>query len=77
MRTLKVSLPEAMWDWIDALVRSGEYADASDYVRDLIHHDQRRRSALRLALIEAEQSGTSGRKVKDIIADAKAGLAST
>ncbi len=77
MRTLKVSLPEAAWDWIDALVRSGEYTDASDYVRDLIRRDQRRCDALRLALIEAEQSGTSGRKVKDIITDAKAGLAST
>jgi antitoxin ParD1/3/4 len=73
--SLNVSLPDAMRDWIDAQVRGGEYANASDYVRDLIRHDQRERDALRLALIEAEQSGVSPLKVPDIIAAAKARLA--
>jgi len=40
----------------------------------LIRHDQRQRAALKLALIEAEESGTSGRQVGDIIAAAKARL---
>ena len=52
-------------------MRCGEYANASDYIRDLIRHDQRQRQALQLALIEAEQSGVSTRKVGDIIAAAK------
>jgi antitoxin ParD1/3/4 len=61
-----------MREWIDSQVSSGEYANASDYIRDLVRHDQRQRETLRLALIEAEQSGTSGRRVRDIIAGAKA-----
>ena len=51
--------------------RGWGYANASDYIRDLIRHDQCQREALRLALIEAEESGVSGRKVGDIVAAAK------
>lgn len=72
MSTLNISIPEAMREWIDSQVASGEYANASDYMRDLIRHDQREREALRLALIEGEQSGISGRKISDIIAATKA-----
>jgi antitoxin ParD1/3/4 len=74
MATLNISLPGAMREWIDAQVRGGEYANASDYVRDLIRHDQRQREALQLALIEGEQSGVSSRKVGDIVTAAKARL---
>jgi antitoxin ParD1/3/4 len=66
--TLNISLPDPMREWIDAQVKGGEYANASDYIRDLIRHDQRQREALKLALIEAEQSGVSARKVGDILA---------
>jgi antitoxin ParD1/3/4 len=74
MATLNISLPDLMREWIDAQVSGGEYANASDYIRDLIRHDQRQREALKLALIEAEQSGVSTRKVGDIVAAAKARL---
>jgi antitoxin ParD1/3/4 len=74
MAILNISLPDPMREWIDAQVRGGEYANASDYIRDLIRHDQRQREALSLALIEAEESGVSGRKVGDIVAAAKARL---
>lgn len=74
MATLNVSLPEAMRFWIDAQVSSGAYANASDYVRDLIRHDQREREALTLALIEAEQSGRSTRTVARILKDTKSRL---
>jgi antitoxin ParD1/3/4 len=75
MATLNVSLPDAMREWIDAQVQGGEYANASDYVRDLIRHDQRSREALQRALIEGENSGVSSRRVSDIIADTKKKLA--
>jgi antitoxin ParD1/3/4 len=52
--------------WIDAQVEAGEYANASDYIRDLIRHDQRERDAVRLALIDGERSGRSVRTVNDI-----------
>lgn len=67
MATLNVSMPDAMREWIDAQIETGEYANASDYVRDLIRHDQRERSRVRLALIEGERSGTSDRSVTDIL----------
>ena len=66
MATLNISMPDAMREWIDAQIDGGEYANASDYIRDLIRHDQRHRDALRLALIEGEKSGVSSRSVKDI-----------
>ena len=76
MATMNISLPDAMREWIEEQVASGEYANASDYVRDLIRHDQRQREALQLALIEGEQSGRNPEKVKDTIAAAKVSLKS-
>ena len=64
-------MPDAMRKWIDAQVEAGEYANASDYIRDLIRHNQRERDALRLALIEGERSGTSNRSVLDIARQTK------
>ena len=66
MATLNISLPDAMREWIDAQIKAGEYANASDYIRDLIRHDQRERDAVRLALIEGEKSGRSNRTVLEI-----------
>lgn len=71
MATLNVSMPKTMREWIDAQIEAGEYANASDYIRDLIRHDQRQRDALRLALIEGEKSGVSKRSVPDIARIAK------
>lgn len=66
MATLNISMPKSMREWIDAQVESGEYANASDYIRDLIRHDQRHRDELRLALIEGEKSGISKTSLTDI-----------
>ena len=74
MTTLNISLPDPMRDWIDSQIKGGEYANASDYIRDLIRHDQRQRETLNLALIEGEQSGTSPRKVGKILKATKARL---
>ncbi|NIP39281.1 MAG: type II toxin-antitoxin system ParD family antitoxin [Candidatus Dadabacteria bacterium] len=74
MATLNISLTDAMRKWIDEQVKSGEYANASDYMRDLIRHDQRQNEAIRLALIEGEQSGISKRKVSDIVNSTKDAL---
>ena len=38
--TMNVSLPEPMRAWVESRVETGDYANASDYVRDLIRHDQ-------------------------------------
>lgn len=39
MATMNVSLPQALKSVVDDRVASGEYASASDYVRDLIRKD--------------------------------------
>ena len=56
MTTMNVSLPDAMKDWVEECVKSGRYANASDYVRDLIRRDQEKREALIKALIEGEEA---------------------
>ena len=71
MATLNISMPKTMREWIDAQIEAGEYANASDYIRDLIRHDQRQRDALRLALIEGEKSGISKRSVTEVARNAK------
>ncbi len=74
MTSLNVSLPGLMREWIDRQVKGGQYANASDYIRDLIRHDQRRLDSLNLALIEGEKSGTSSRDVGKIIRSTKSRL---
>ena len=67
MATMNISLPDTMRKWVELQVNKGEYANVSDYIRDLIRHDQRQRDQLRLALIEGENSGISKRTVRDIL----------
>jgi antitoxin ParD1/3/4 len=74
MATMNVSLPDLMKDWVEERVKGGQYANASDYVRDLIRRDQEKREALVQALIEAEEGGVSPRNVLQIIEDTKAKL---
>ena len=66
MATLNVSMPDSMREWINAQIEAGEYANASDYLRDLIRHDQRERDRVRMALIEGELSGLGERSIADI-----------
>ena len=67
MATLNISIPDIMRTWISTQVEEGNYANASDYIRDLIRHDQRQQDEIRIALIEGENRGTSKRRVTDII----------
>jgi len=72
MATMNVSLPDPMREWVEAQIKGGEYANASDYIRDLIRHDQRRRQSLEAAIQEGLESGRSPRKAEDVMAAAKA-----
>ena len=59
MSTLNISLPEAMKAFVETQVASGQYGSASDYIRDLIRNDQRRRveQELESKLLDALDSG--------------------
>ena len=62
MKSMNISLPAQMRDWVESRVETGDYASASDYVRDLIRKDREyrgKREALIQALIEGEESGIS------------------
>lgn len=67
MATLNVSLPDEMRRWIDEQVKTGKYANASDYIRDLVRRNQSEYDAINLALIEGELSGSSTKNVLDIL----------
>ena len=54
---MNISLPDQMKNWVEESVQTGFYANASDYVRDLIRQDHQKMAALRQALIEGEHSG--------------------
>ncbi len=67
MATLNVSLPDEMRRLIGEQVKTGKYANASDYIRDLVRRNQSEYDASNLALIEGELSGSSTKNVLDIL----------
>lgn len=77
MATMTVSLPDSMKDWVEAQIRQGNYASASDYVRDLIRRDRDRREQeltlddLRQKLAASRESGASNCTVDEIFAEAQ------
>ena len=40
MATMNISLPQQMKDWVEAQTADGRYANASDFVRDMIRKEQ-------------------------------------
>ncbi len=81
MATMNVSLPDAMKDWVENRVGTGQYANASDYVRDLIRLDQKRaeaREKLQQMVDDALASGvvemTSEELLERVMAKAEAAV---
>ncbi|MBZ9717053.1 type II toxin-antitoxin system ParD family antitoxin [Mesorhizobium sp. AD1-1] len=75
MATMNVSLPDPMKAWVEAQTETGRYANASDYVRDLIRKDQERNdkiAAMQRLVDEGLASGISSRSMDEILADARA-----
>jgi antitoxin ParD1/3/4 len=75
MATMNVSLPNAMKDWVEVQTQSGRYGNASDYVRDLIRHDQERKdkiAQMQTLVDEALESGINEKSVADILKQARA-----
>lgn len=40
MSSLVIAMPPALQQWVDSRLSEGRYADAADYVRDLLRRDQ-------------------------------------
>jgi antitoxin ParD1/3/4 len=74
MATMNISLPDPMKDWVNAQAESGRYANASDYVRDLIRQDQERADKVRQLQALIDQglaSGISEASIDDVLARAR------
>lgn len=71
MADLQVTIPDAMKEWVDAQIQSGRYANASDYLRDLVRRDQDGNQELIEALEAGAASGISDRSLEDIWQAAK------
>jgi len=76
MATMNVSLPDPLKDWVETQVKTGRYANASDYVRDLIRRDQEAKDDLIDALEKGAASGKSRRTIDDVWQAAKRKAAS-
>jgi antitoxin ParD1/3/4 len=75
MASMNISLPEKMKEFIEKIAReSGEYTNTSDYIRDLVRHDEEKRmkiADLQAHLDEARASGLSERTFDEIINSVK------
>ncbi len=72
MASMNISLPDQMRDWVQEQIDSGKYASASDYVRDLIRHDQEyAHQLIQKAITEGIESGISERSMDDLLQEAK------
>ena len=71
MATMNVSLPDPLKEWVEAQLKTGRYANASDYVRDLIRRDQEAKEPLIAALEKGAASGISPRTIGGIWRSAK------
>jgi antitoxin ParD1/3/4 len=60
MASMNISLPDPMRDWVQRRIDDGHYASASDYVRDLIRHDQEQ--ARRLSVEDIRRSIAESRE---------------
>ena len=74
MATMNISLPDKMKEWVEEQVATGRYANASDYMRDLVRRDEER--AQKIAAFQREidkgiASGISDRPIEEVVAEAK------
>ena len=79
MATMNVSLPDELKAYVESRVASGDYAGASDVIRDLIRRDKDYRQAVaefQTIIDEAMASGVRTRTREEIKAAVRARLAS-
>ena len=77
MQSMNISLPEPLKQFVDGQVSTGRYSSASEYVRELIRADEKRKAEDRLEakLLEGLNSVDSELKAADWSAIRKEALA--
>ncbi len=60
MTNINISLPDSMRDYVEQQVAKGGYSTVSEYFRELVRQDQKRKAQehLETILVEALDSGT-------------------
>jgi antitoxin ParD1/3/4 len=78
MANLNFSVPPTLERWINARVAQGRYADAADYLRDLIRRDQEAAQDdahwMRGKILEGFASGVIDAEPEDVLKDIMARL---
>jgi antitoxin ParD1/3/4 len=79
MQTMNISLPEPLKEFVDHQIAEGRYSSVSEYVRELIRDDEKRRAeqrleALLLEGLESKESELTRRDFDDIRKEALARL---
>ncbi len=71
MAQLTISMPDALQEWVDTRIAQGRYADAADYLRDLVRLDQRSddRLWLKAMIDEGLASGVLDQDPRDVVAE--------
>ena len=57
MKTLNISIPESMQEFVNQQVASGNYNNASEYILHLIYRHQQETNELETMLLEGINSG--------------------
>ncbi|MBE9208929.1 type II toxin-antitoxin system ParD family antitoxin [Nostoc sp. LEGE 06077] len=67
MKSINISLPDAMRTYIEEQVAAGSYSSVSEYFRELVRQDQKRQAAERLEamLLEGLNSGNATEMTPD------------
>lgn len=69
-----ITFTEQLNSWVQLVVAQGDYANESEYVRDLIRHDKQKRARqieLQEAINEGLNSGVSAMNVDDVWREAE------
>lgn len=67
MQSMNISLPEPLKQFVDGQISTGRYSSASEYVRELIRNDEKRKAEERLEAKLLE--GLSGTETELIPSD--------
>jgi len=74
MQTMNISLPDQLKEFVDGQVDSGRYSSVSEYVRELIRNDEKRKTQDRLEalLMEGIQGGEATEMTREDWSDIRA-----
>lgn len=54
MQSMNISLPEPLKEFVEGQIASGRYSSASEYIRELIREDEKRKAEERLEALLLE-----------------------